>query len=114
MTAAFCADSTSTTVGIDLAKSVFQIGAIDAAGNVIVRRQLRRQRMLKFFEQLGLGSLGWRRATLPATGRQLGVGDKLEADGIAIVPALLVFGAFSLSPLQNIFQLLLNFTGERE
>lgn len=41
-----------STVGIDLAKSVFQIHAIDAAGNVIVRRQLRRQQMLKFFEQL--------------------------------------------------------------
>lgn len=41
-----------STVGIDLAKSVFQVHAIDAAGNVIVRRQLRRQQMLKFFEQL--------------------------------------------------------------
>ncbi|PTE06145.1 hypothetical protein C9427_33485, partial [Mesorhizobium helmanticense] len=41
-----------STVGIDLAKSVFHIRAIDAAGNVIVRRQLRRKRMLKFFEQL--------------------------------------------------------------
>lgn len=41
-----------STVGIDLAKSVFQVHAIDAAGHVIVRRQLRRQQMLKFFEQL--------------------------------------------------------------
>lgn len=41
-----------STVGIDLAKSVFQVHAVDAAGNVIVRRQLRRQQMLKFFEQL--------------------------------------------------------------
>jgi len=29
-----------STIGIDLAKSVFQIHAIDAVGNVIVRRQL--------------------------------------------------------------------------
>lgn len=41
-----------STVGIDLAKSVFQIHAIDAVGKVVVRRQLRRQQMLKFFEQL--------------------------------------------------------------
>jgi len=41
-----------STVGIDLAKSVFQVHAICGTGNVIVRRQLRRQQMLKFFEQL--------------------------------------------------------------
>jgi transposase len=28
-----------TTVGLDIAKSVFQVHAIDAEGNVIVRRQ---------------------------------------------------------------------------
>lgn len=41
-----------STINIDLAKSVFQVHAIDAAGNIIVRRQLRRQQILKFFEQL--------------------------------------------------------------
>jgi hypothetical protein len=41
-----------STVGIDLAKSVFQIHAIDSIGKVVVRRQLHRQQMLKFFEQL--------------------------------------------------------------
>ena len=30
-----------TTVGLDIAKSVFQVHAIDAEGNVIVRRQLK-------------------------------------------------------------------------
>ncbi len=40
------------TVGIDLAKPVFQVHAISGTGNVIIRRQLRRQQMLKFFEQL--------------------------------------------------------------
>ena len=29
-----------TTIGLDSAKSVFQIHGVDAAGNVIVRRQL--------------------------------------------------------------------------
>ncbi|HUT50767.1 MAG TPA: IS110 family transposase, partial [Alphaproteobacteria bacterium] len=31
-----------TTVGLDLAKNVFQVHAIDEAGEVIVRRALRR------------------------------------------------------------------------
>jgi hypothetical protein len=31
-----------TTIGFDIAKSVFQIHGVDAAGNVIVRRQLKR------------------------------------------------------------------------
>ena len=43
-----------STVGIDLAKSVFQIHAIDAGGVVIVRRQLRRQQMMKFFVSIGV------------------------------------------------------------
>jgi transposase len=30
-----------TTVGLDIAKSVFQVHGVDAAGNVVVRRQLR-------------------------------------------------------------------------
>ncbi len=41
-----------STVGIDIAKSVFQVHAIDVDGNVVVRRQLRRQQMLKFFAQV--------------------------------------------------------------
>jgi hypothetical protein len=32
-----------TTIGLDIAKSVFQIHGVDAAGNVIVRRQLKRR-----------------------------------------------------------------------
>ncbi|MEL6220448.1 MAG: IS110 family transposase [Pseudomonadota bacterium] len=41
-----------TTVGIDLAKSVFQVHGVDAEGLVVVRRQLRRSQMLSFFERL--------------------------------------------------------------
>jgi hypothetical protein len=32
-----------TTIGLDIAKSVFQIHAVDAAGEVMVRRQLKRR-----------------------------------------------------------------------
>lgn len=39
------------TVGIDLAKSVFQIHGVDENGRVLVRRQLRRSQLLAFFEK---------------------------------------------------------------
>lgn len=41
-----------STVGIDIAKSVFQVHAINVGGNMVVRRQLRRQQMLNFFAQV--------------------------------------------------------------
>jgi transposase len=40
------------TIGLDLAKHVFQILGIDAAENVVVRKQLRRSRVMGFFEAL--------------------------------------------------------------
>lgn len=40
------------TVGIDLAKSVFQIHGVDGNGLVLVRRQLRRSQLLAFFQKL--------------------------------------------------------------
>jgi transposase len=41
-----------TTIGVDIAKSVFQVHAVDAVGNVIIRRQLRRRYILAFFQKL--------------------------------------------------------------
>jgi transposase len=41
-----------STIGLDIAKSVFQVQGIDAAGQVVVRRQLRRRHVLAFFEKL--------------------------------------------------------------
>jgi transposase len=41
-----------TTIGLDLAKNVFQVHGIDAAGEVVVRRALRRGQMLAFFSKL--------------------------------------------------------------
>ncbi len=41
-----------TTVGLDLAKNVFQVHGINAAGDVIVRRRLRRGRVCGFFAGL--------------------------------------------------------------
>jgi transposase len=41
-----------TTIGLDIAKNVFQIHGIDAAEKVVVRKQLRRGQVLKFFASL--------------------------------------------------------------
>ena len=41
-----------TTVGLDIAKNVFQVHGIDAAEKVVVRKQLRRGQLLVFFETL--------------------------------------------------------------
>lgn len=41
-----------STIGLDLAKSVFQVHGVDAAGQVVVRRQLKRRYVLAFFEKL--------------------------------------------------------------
>jgi len=43
---------TITTVGLDIAKSVFQVHGVDAQGKVIVRRQLKRRYVLAFFQKL--------------------------------------------------------------
>src|SRR6476619_2285796 len=41
-----------TTIGLDIAKSVFQVHGIDAEGNLLIRRQLKRRYVLAFFEKL--------------------------------------------------------------
>ena len=41
-----------TTIGLDIAKNVFQIHGIDAAEKIVVRKQLRRGQVLAFFKAL--------------------------------------------------------------
>ena len=41
-----------TTVGVDLAKSVFQVHGVDAAGEAVVVKTLRRGQLLTFFSRL--------------------------------------------------------------
>ena len=41
-----------TTIGLDLAKNVFQVHGVDAAGAIVVRRALRRSQVLPFFSKL--------------------------------------------------------------
>src|SRR6516165_8178621 len=41
-----------TTIGLDLAKSIFRVHGVDTTGEVVVRRPLRRAQMLPFFARL--------------------------------------------------------------
>ena len=41
-----------TTVGIDLAKNVFQVHAVDGHGKVVLRKQLKRKDVVRFFANL--------------------------------------------------------------
>jgi transposase len=41
-----------TTIGLDIAKSVFQVHGVDAEGKVVIRRQLKRRYVLAFFQKL--------------------------------------------------------------
>ncbi len=43
---------TITTIGLDIAKSVFQVHGIDAEGEVVLRRQLKRRYVVAFFQRL--------------------------------------------------------------
>lgn len=43
---------TVKTIGLDIAKSVFQVHGIGADGQIIVRRQLKRRYVLTFFAKL--------------------------------------------------------------
>ena len=41
-----------STIGLDIAKSVFQVHGVDVAGQVVIRRQLKRRYVLAFFQKL--------------------------------------------------------------
>jgi transposase len=41
-----------STIGVDIAKSVFQIHGVDAGGTVVIRRRVGRARVLEFFADL--------------------------------------------------------------
>lgn len=69
----------SITIGLDLAKNVFQVHGVDAGGCVVFRKKLRRSKVLRFFEDLSPCLIGmeacataryWVR-TLSALGHQV-------------------------------------------
>jgi len=58
-----------STIGLDLAKSVFQVHGIDAAGKIVVRRALRRAGFARFSQSSRLASLAWRHTARRIIGR---------------------------------------------
>jgi transposase len=49
---------TVTTIGLDIAKSVFQVHGVDAGGQVVIRRQLKCHQVLAFFQKQAPGLVG--------------------------------------------------------
>ena len=41
----------ASTIGLDLAKTVFRVHGVDVAGETVIRRQLRRRQVLPFFRK---------------------------------------------------------------
>jgi transposase len=60
---------TITTVGVDIAKSVFQVHGVDADGNIVIRRQVKRRYVLAFFQKLPPCLVGIEAWLLRITGR---------------------------------------------
>ena len=60
---------TIITIGLDLAKKVFQVHGVDAEGKVVVARKLRRKEVLAFFAKLARVRWAWRRAAVRIIGR---------------------------------------------
>jgi hypothetical protein len=54
-----------TTVGLDLAKNVFQVHGLDAEGTTVLRKQLRRAQVLAFFSKLRRCLLGMEACATP-------------------------------------------------
>ncbi len=57
-----------TTIGLDIAKSIFQVHGVDAAGEVVFRRRLTRARVIPFFAKLAECWLAWKHARRRITG----------------------------------------------
>jgi hypothetical protein len=62
-------DMQVTTIGLDIAKNVFQVHGIDAAEKVVVRKQLRPSQVLEFFKARCRALSAWRPAAQPTIGR---------------------------------------------
>ena len=47
-----------TTIGLDVAKQVFQVHGVDAHGQVVVRKQIRRKEVVEYFTNLPACAIG--------------------------------------------------------
>jgi transposase len=74
--------STVTVVGLDLAKHVFQVHCVDAAGKGVLNRSLRRREVMDFFRKLPLCRVGLEALRFKRNDQML----SLMAIGILIFP----------------------------
>jgi hypothetical protein len=58
-----------TTIGVDLAKHVFQMHGADAEGVTVLRKSLRRGQVLALFSKLPPCMLAWKHVRRRTTGR---------------------------------------------
>ena len=80
---------TITTIGLDIAKSVFQVHGVDAGGQVIVRRQLKRRSVLAFFQKLPPCLVGIEACLIsPLVARTPGTRSYRSADAAGLCEAL--------------------------
>lgn len=77
----------ASMIGLDIAKSVFQVHGEDAAGQVVVQRRLRRSQVLEFFTKLPPARIG-----IEACGSAHYWGRELSALGheVRLIPAAYV------------------------
>jgi transposase len=65
-----------TTVGLDIAKHVFEVHGIDGQGTIVLRRKVRRSELLKFFRSIPsclVGRLAKQRAIGPENFKRWGI-----------------------------------------
>jgi transposase len=58
-----------STIGLDLAKNVFQVHGVDGSGKTVIRRQLRRGQVLPLFKRLSPCLVGIEACATRTTGR---------------------------------------------
>ena len=81
---------TITTIGFDIAKSVFHVHGVDATGQVVIRRQLKRRSVLTFFQKLPPCLVGIEgvRLVSPLVARTSGARPYRSADAAGLREAL--------------------------
>ena len=68
-----------STIGLDLAKHVFQAHGASAAGAVVFRKKLRREQVLSFFAGQPRCRSPWRPARARTTGRARSAGSAMRS-----------------------------------
>lgn len=58
-----------STIGVDLAKNVFQVHGVDSAGKIVIGRQLRRKQVVDFLRKFPLAWSAWKPAEPLIIGR---------------------------------------------